>query len=87
MPPYWAFGWHMSNFGHEQWNSINSFDLLVSKHREYNLPIDSIWFDTDTLNFTDFTVPYQVDKDYFTQFVDQKNKDGIFVCVHVNGLL
>ncbi len=54
IPPLWAFG-----FGQSRWGYMNAEDIreVVTKHRELNLPLDSVYMDIDYMqDYKDFTV-------------------------------
>lgn len=46
IPPFWTFGWHQCKWGYTRTNDIK---LVYNKYKEYKLPIDTFWGDTDIL--------------------------------------
>ncbi|EWS76217.1 glycoside hydrolase family 31 protein (macronuclear) [Tetrahymena thermophila SB210] len=47
LPPFWAFGFHQSRWGYRNQHMI--FDT-IEKHKQNNIPLDTIWSDIDYMN-------------------------------------
>ena len=54
LPPYWSLGYHQSRYGYK---SANDLKEVYQKYKNYQIPIDGMWLDIDSLEkFEMFTV-------------------------------
>ena len=54
LPPYWAVGSHQSRHG---FNNFNNFKDTYDNYIKYNIPVDTMWVDIDSMNnYQIFTV-------------------------------
>lgn len=73
-PPKWAFG-----YGQSRWSYMNRQEVeeVVRRHRENNIPLDSVYLDIDYMEeFKDFTINQQAFPD-FAEFVAEMKKEHI----------
>lgn len=62
LPPYWSLGFHMSRYGYLSEKEVRA---VVSRFREGNLPLDTIWLDID---FQKENAPFTVNREAFPHF-------------------
>ena len=73
LPPYWSLGYHQSRYGY---NNFNDFKEVYENFKEYEISIDTMWIDIDSLeNFEIFTINEKF-KEISNYVNDIIHKDG-----------
>ncbi len=76
VPPKWAFGYGQSRWSY---NTADEVREVVKKHKENNLPIDSVYLDIDYMEkYKDFTINEETFPD-FENFVAEMKTENIHI--------